>query len=67
MRFSPMTRILAVLLIIGLGDIRAIAQPYQIRLVVNRNGEGYLARWIERDGQESESFPLVLPLTTEKN
>ena len=41
-------------------------QPYQIRLVINKNEEGYTASWIESDGQESQAFPLALPLT-EKN
>ena len=38
---------------------------YQIRLVVDRAGEGYTARWINSGGPESEAFPLVLPLTEE--
>ena len=38
-------------------------QPYQLRLVVQRNGDGYTASWIAPDTQPSELFPLVLPLT----
>ncbi len=37
--------------------------PYETRLVVNRNTDGYTARWVEPDNQESQEFPLVLPLT----
>lgn len=38
---------------------------YETRLVVNRKEAGYTARWVEPDNQESQEFPLVLPLTTE--
>jgi hypothetical protein len=38
-------------------------QPYQLRLVVNRNDDGYTASWIAADDQETELFPLILPLT----
>jgi hypothetical protein len=41
-------------------------QPYQIRLIVGRDGDGYAARWIEQDGQTSAPFPLTLPLTEER-
>src|SRR5437870_3315813 len=34
--------------------------PYQIRLVVGRDGDGFEARWIEQDGQPSSPFPLAL-------
>jgi hypothetical protein len=40
-----------------------MTQPYEIRLVVDRDGDGYTARWIEPDSPESEAFPLPLPLT----
>src|SRR2546423_1849989 len=39
-----------------------MSHPYEIRLVVTHDDAGYTARWIEPDGQESESFPLSLPL-----
>ena len=35
---------------------------YSIRLVVQRQGSGYRARWVEEGGQESEPFDLDLPL-----
>jgi tetratricopeptide (TPR) repeat protein len=38
---------------------------YPVRLVVNRQDGGYRARWVEEDGQESESFNLDLPLKEE--
>ncbi len=38
------------------------AEPYRIRLVVQRTKGSFEARWLETDGQESESFPLSLPL-----
>ncbi len=37
-------------------------EPYRIRLVVHRANDSFEARWIEPEGQESESFPLSLPL-----
>ena len=37
-------------------------QFYEIRLVVNRDGESYTAHWIEPNSQESASFPLELPM-----
>ncbi len=40
-------------------------QFYEIRLVVNRDGESYTARWIEPNSQESEPFPLELPMTAD--
>jgi len=36
---------------------------YEIRLVIQPEGEAYRARWTQSDGQESEPFSLVLPLT----
>lgn len=42
-----------------------MSQPYNIRLVVNSKDDGYIARWIEPDAQESELFPLTLPLTAD--
>ncbi len=39
-----------------------IAEPYRLRLVVQRIDDSFDARWIEPGGQESESFPLSLPL-----
>lgn len=38
-------------------------QAYPVRLVVQRQGSGYRARWIEEGGGESAPFDLVLPLT----
>ena len=38
------------------------AEPYRIRLIVQRRDDDFEARWIEPEGQESESFPLSLPL-----
>ena len=38
------------------------AEPYRIRLVVQRTNDVFEARWIEPEGQESDSFPLSLPL-----
>jgi hypothetical protein len=35
----------------------------EIRLIVNRQGDDYTAEWDEQDGQRSDPFPLVLPLT----
>ncbi len=40
----------------------AETEPYRIRLVVQRTADAFKARWIEPDGQESDSFPLALPL-----
>ncbi|VAW38390.1 hypothetical protein MNBD_CHLOROFLEXI01-3303 [hydrothermal vent metagenome] len=34
----------------------------QIRLIINRQEDSYSAKWIEEGGQESETFPLRLPL-----
>ncbi len=33
------------------------AEPYRIRLVVHRTDDALKARWIEPEGQESDSFP----------
>jgi len=42
----------------------------QIRLIINRPKEradsAYTAKWIEEGGQESDPFPLILPLTGEQ-
>ncbi len=38
------------------------AEPYRVRLVVQRTDDAFKARWIEAEGQDSESFPLSLPL-----
>ena len=35
---------------------------FQIRLVVERQGEGFSARWVTPDEPESRSFPLALPV-----
>jgi hypothetical protein len=35
---------------------------YIIRLLVQRTNDAFEARWIEPEGQESDSFPLSLPL-----
>ncbi len=37
-------------------------ETYQVRLVVHSQDDRYHARWIEPDGQESNTFPLHLPL-----
>ena len=37
-------------------------ERHHIRLVIDREDEGYSARWTEPEGQESHSFPLELPL-----
>jgi hypothetical protein len=37
--------------------------PYQIRLVVNRQGDRLEASWIDGNGQQSRTFPLTLPLS----
>jgi hypothetical protein len=42
-----------------------MSHPYEIRLVVTRDDDGYTARWIEPEGQESEPFPLSLPLAAD--
>ena len=39
-----------------------MSRTYEIRLVVNRNDNLYIASWDQADGQRSESFTLVLPL-----
>jgi hypothetical protein len=38
---------------------------YEVRLIVHRHDEGYHAAWTSPQGQLSEEFPLILPLTTE--
>ncbi|MCP3997895.1 MAG: hypothetical protein GY722_22970, partial [bacterium] len=38
------------------------AEPYRVRLVVRRTDDSFEASWIEPEGQESETFPLSLPL-----
>lgn len=38
------------------------AEPYRVRLVVRRTNDAFEASWIETDGQESDTFPLGLPL-----
>ena len=40
------------------------AEPYGVRLVVRRTDDSFEASWIEPEGQESETFPLTLPLDT---
>ena len=35
---------------------------YEIRLIINRNEEGYTAKWVDFGGQESAPFELALPL-----
>jgi len=42
-----------------------VPHSYEIRLVVNRDGESYTAHWIEPNSQESEPFPLELPMTAD--
>ena len=37
-------------------------ETYEIRLIINRTETGYTAKWIDSGGQESEPFPLTLPL-----
>ena len=37
-------------------------EPYPLRLVIHRQGDAYMARFVESDGQETELFPLTLPL-----
>jgi tetratricopeptide (TPR) repeat protein len=39
--------------------------PYQIRLVVNGSPGSWSACWVESGGQQSDSFPLALPLTAD--
>ena len=38
---------------------------YEIRLVINRNEKECTAKWVDHGGQESNSFPLTLPLGQE--
>ncbi len=38
-------------------------ERYDLRLVIHRDGDGFHARWTGPDGQESETFPLLLPLS----
>ena len=38
-------------------------ETYEARLIVNRHGDVFTAEWIESDGQRSEPFHFVLPLT----
>lgn len=40
-------------------------EDYSARLVVQRQGSGYRARWVEDGGQETEPFDLALPLSEE--
>jgi tetratricopeptide (TPR) repeat protein len=40
-----------------------MSETYEIRLIVNRNDDLYIASWTEPGGQESEDFSLTLPLT----
>ena len=40
-----------------------MTNPYEIRLIINPDDDGYSARWMESDGQTSDPFPLALPLT----
>jgi tetratricopeptide (TPR) repeat protein len=37
-------------------------ESYEIRLIINHTETGYAAKWIDSGGQESDSFPLTLPL-----
>ena len=37
-------------------------ETYEIRLIINHTDTGYAAKWIDSGGQESDSFPLTLPL-----
>ncbi|MCP4688200.1 MAG: CHAT domain-containing protein, partial [Desulfobacterales bacterium] len=39
------------------------AAVYTLRLVINREDDHYTGRWIETDGQETDSFDVTLPLT----
>ncbi len=40
-----------------------MTQMHEIRLIINQDKDGYTARWIDPGNQESETFPLILPLT----
>ena len=35
----------------------------QIRLIIHKQDDLYTAKWIEEGGQESQPFPLVLPMS----
>ena len=37
-------------------------EVYSVRLVVQEQESGFVGKWIDDDGQESSSFPLVLPM-----
>lgn len=40
-------------------------ETYEIRLIINHTETGYTAKWIDSGGQESDFFPLTLPLDKE--
>ncbi len=42
-----------------------MSSPYEIRLIVRPHETGYRASWTSPQGQLSDEFPLVLPLTAE--
>lgn len=39
-----------------------MSQPYEVRLIIDRNEHGYLARLVEPHNQESDQFTLGLPV-----
>jgi tetratricopeptide (TPR) repeat protein len=41
-------------------------ETYEVRLIINNSETGYTARWIDSGGQESDPFPLTLPLGKEE-
>ena len=42
-----------------------MSYPYEIRLIVHPHDDSYRAVWTSPQGQLSEEFPLLLPLTAE--
>ena len=40
-------------------------ETYTLRLVINHDDNQYTAKWIETDGQETDKFDLVLPLSSD--
>ena len=41
-------------------------ETYEIRLIITHGESGYSAKWIDSGGQESDPFPLTLPLTKDE-